>query len=248
MIALTVSILAGCGSPRSTVDDKSTVEQGVALYIAGDHAGAELLFLEVLDNPESDEDLVTAHLYLGRIYLEANEYQKAADVLSAGRALGGDVRFDEYFEIAASHLRASSSQIIQEDVISRGQLAALLMDMFGDVLDREMRAGTREESDTTHWAEGCVHFAETTGVMKKLPDGSFHEDANVTRPAFFMVVARLAHLLGLEDGVEAEAFPGGFREAVVTLDAENTTSGNEGYVSGREALSVLGIVARAAGI
>ena len=210
MIVVAASIVAGCGSPRSTVNEQSTVENAVALYIAGDYENAELLFEEVLDDADSDEDVLTAYLYLGRIYLGENEYQKAANVLSTGKALGGDARFDEYFAIAASHLRASSSQIIQEEIISRGQLAALLKDTFGEALEGRMgeSAGTDRQSDPDkeHWADDYVYFAETSGMMTKLPDGSFHPDAKVTRPAFFVVVYRLIEMLDL---------PGGDRKSVV---------------------------------
>jgi len=252
VIVVAASIVAGCGSPRSTVNEQSTVENAVALYIAGDYENAEVLFEEVLDDPDSDEDLLTAHLYLGRIYLAENEYQKAANVLSTGKALGGDARFDEYFAIAASHLRASSSQIIQEDIISRGQLAALLKDMFGEALKGKVgeSVGTerRSGSDKEHWADAYVYFAETSGMMTKLPDGSFHPDAKVTRPAFFVVVCRLTELLGLPRGVRDDVFPGGLRDTIESLGGEHPDHDKNGYVSGRDAKVVLNTVAKAAGL
>ena len=213
-------------------------------FIAGDYEEAEVLFQQVLDDPDSDEDLLTAHLYLGRIYLEREEYKKAAEMFSAGKALGGDARFAAYFEEAASHLRVSRRTIIQENEISRGQLAALLQDMFEGAFDAGGNTSERAQTAEKHWSTGYTEFAEEVGVMNRLPDGDFHPDAKVTGPAFFVIVSRLAEKLGLSESIVEEAFPGGMRGAVAALDAES----KEGLVSGREAVSVLTAVARAAGL
>jgi hypothetical protein len=245
-LAVAAMLAAGCGAPHSTFGERSTVEEAVGCFVAGDYDGAEALFREVLDQPASDEDLVTAHLYLGRIYLERQDYDRAADMFSAGKALGGDVRFDGYFEEAASHLRISPETIIQEEIISRGQLAALLKEMFEGALGTGNEDANETRPTAAHWSSGYTLFVERSRVMKRLPDGDFHPDGKVTRPAFFVIVSRLTGKLGLSADVLEDAFPGGLRAAVASVDdagGDETSS----FVSGREAVSVLETVARAAG-
>ena len=108
--------------------------------------------------------------------------------------------------------------------------------------------GEREGRDKEHWADPYVYFAETSGIMTRLPDGSFHPDAKVTRPAFFVVVFRLTELLGLPGGVRNEAFPGGLRDTIESLDGQQPENGKDGYVSGRDAMVVLNTVAKAVGL
>ncbi len=104
MIVLCALALGGCGSPRTTVVENASLEKAIAFYIDGDLPRSEALFNSIIKQGRADDDYRTAYLYLGRIYLAQHDYEKAADALWRGKALGGDVRFDEYLGIAQRHL------------------------------------------------------------------------------------------------------------------------------------------------
>jgi len=258
---LTAATLAGCGSPRTTAGKNASLEKAIACYIDGDLDGAESLFLEATKASLADEDLQTAYLYLGRIYLARGDYEKAADVLSTGKALGGDLRFDEYFEVARGHLVSSPARIIQLERITRRELAALVDGMFGPRLRERWGEGQEERGAESGAADQPGQPAEEdpfevlgrAGVTGVFSDGDLHGEEMVTWPAFYVFVSRLAGALGGERGVTNEIFPGGYR-AVLTARGtatENDTAGDyEGasiFVSGRDALSALETLDRSLG-
>ena len=196
------------------------MKEGIVSFIDGDLDRAESVFSNVTRESQSDEDLQTAYLYLGRIYLARGDYVKAADALSAGKALGGDVRFDEYFEEAQRHLLASPARIIQLERITREQLAALIGDLFG---------------------------AGLAGVMDVLPDGDLHAGEAVTRPAFYVIVSRLANVLG-GGGISSEALsPGGYRSTLGAPVGPPGEEANGNFITGREAVGTLETLERLLG-
>ena len=256
MIVLTALALAGCGPPRTTVVENASLEKAIAFYIDGDLQRAEALFNEITKQGRADDDYRAACLYLGRIYLAEGDYQKAADVLSAGKALGGDVRFDEYFEIAQRRLTTSPERIVQLERITREQLAALIDHMFGSILDGPTEAPgavrasplTREEHSEGRPASDAVGVVSRTGVMTALADGEFHPDEKVTRPAFYAVVKRLVDALDAPSSVMTEMFPGGYRETLSPQAAGGEKRDGTGFVSGREAVQTLKTLARRVGL
>ena len=255
MIVVTALTLAGCGSPRTTVVENASLEKAIAFYIDGNLQRAEALFNEITKQGRGDDDYRTACLYLGRIYLAAGDYQKAADALSAGKALGGDVRFDEYFEIAQRHLTSSPERIVQLERITREQLAALIDHMFGSILDSPIEAPgavrptplTREEYAEGEPARDPIGVVSRTGVMTPLADGEFHPDEKVTRPAFYAVLTRLVDALDAPSSVMAEMFPGGYRETLSPQGAGGEIKDAPAFVTGREAVQTLQTLARRIG-
>ena len=237
MIALAAVILGGCGSPRTTAVEDASLEQGIVSFIDGDLDRAEPLFLKVTRESQSDEDLQTAYLYLGRIYLARGDYVKSADALSAGKALGGDVRFDEYFEEARRHLLAAPARIGQLDRITRGQLAALIVDMFGAGLAGTGGGGgavNRESPD-----RDAVDALRRAGVMVDLPDGEPHGEDAVTRPAFYVIVSRLANALGAADTAGKALFSGGYKNTLGGAIPPPDKESEANFVTGREAVGTL---------
>ena len=204
-------ILGGCGSPRTTAVEDASLQDGIVSFIDGDLDRAESLFVKVTRESRSDADLQTAYLYLGRIYLARGDYVKSADALSTGKALGGDVRFDEYFEEAQRHLLTSPARIRQLERITRGQLAALIGEMFG------------------------VAPGEVMGV---LPDGELHASEAVTRPAFYAIVSRLANVLGAGDAGKA-VLNGGYRSALEAPSETEHEPPQGDFIAGREAVDTL---------
>jgi hypothetical protein len=251
---------AGCGSPRTTVGRNDALEEAVARYVDGDLERAEALFTRIISAGRVDEDNLTAYLYLGRIYLAQGDYEKAADAFSTGRALGGDIRFTEYFEEAQRHLTASPRRIIQVPRVTRGQLAALIEITFGSELGsypvpadtgssggvpaQVSKNGGGEESGAAPREENAIELVVRAGVMSVLPDGDFHAADEVTGPAFYAVVQRLARVLEVEGDVVASLFPGGARGAMTQTGTEDQgPAGENPFVSGRDAQRVLGALA-----
>ena len=260
-IVLAAATLAACGSPRTTADNDAPLEKAIASYIDGDLDAAEPLFLEVTSGSQADEDLQTAYLYLGRIYLARGDYVRAADALSTGKALGGDVRFDEYFEVARRHLMTSPARMIQLERITRRELAALAGKIFGDRL-RESWGGAHEEGGARsesadrsgeRAAEDPFDLLGRAGVMSAFPDGDLHGEEAVTWPAFYVFVSRLAEALGGARAVTNDLFPGGYRSVLTTGGSaigSDAPSGKEQaavFVSGREAVSTLETLDRTLG-
>lgn len=224
-------ILGGCGSPRTTAVGDASLEQGIVSFIDGDLDHAESFFLKVTRESRSDADLQTAYLYLGRIYLARGDYVKSADALSAGKAHGGDVRFDEFFEEAQRHLIASPARSAQLERITRRQLAALAVGMFGSRLEA---APAADGANGPGEARDPLDVLVGAGVLDVLPDGEAHPDDPLTRPAFYAAVSRLARALGADDGAERALLDGGYRGAV---GAAGTAQGN--FITGREAVGML---------
>ena len=105
VICLIVSvslILSGCGSPKTAGKGESTLEQAIAHYIDGDYETAETLFTEVTQQQKSPEDLTTAYLYLGRIYMAWGEYERAVLTLVIDMTHGDEslLHMQEDFSVA----------------------------------------------------------------------------------------------------------------------------------------------------
>jgi hypothetical protein len=237
VIALAAVILGGCGSPRTTAVEDASLEQGIVSFIDGDLDRAESLFLEVTRESRSDENLQAAYLYLGRIYLARGDYVKSADALSAGKSLGGDVRFDEYFEEAQRHLRASRARMGQLERITREQLAALIADMFGGRLtDGGVEGGAVDQESPDRDPMDALRRA---GIMVDLPDGESHAEAAVTRPAFYVIVSRLANALGAADTAGTTLFSRGYKNTVGGAIPPPGKETEANFVTGREAVGTL---------
>ncbi|UCH83820.1 MAG: tetratricopeptide repeat protein [Candidatus Latescibacterota bacterium] len=249
-------MLSGCGSPKTTGKEESPLEKAIALYIEGDLAAAELIFIEVTQQQSSPEDLQTAYLYLGRIYMARGEYDLAAEAFSSGRLLGGDIRFEEYFELAKMRSGASPESVSGHATVTRGQLAALILTMFAGALDNGGVAGRTVTSDTTRLEprdarNNGIDYAVAvvpTGVMRVLPDGEFHPEAKLTLPAFYLVLTRLSARLGIETGVIQTMFPDGYRGVVADSDAPADGDTGRPFVSGRDVVDRLRRIKNAAGL
>jgi hypothetical protein len=252
VITLAAVILGSCGSPRTTGVENATLEEGIVAFIDGDLDRAESSFLKVTRESRSDADLQTAYLYLGRVYLAREDYVRAADALSTGKALGGDVRFDEYFEQAQRHLLTSPKRVIQLERISRGELAALVDEMFGPRLQKGRGAGVGKGDDGKSRPRGAgaadpLQELAEAGVIDVLPDGSLHAGDAVTRPAFYVIVSRLANVLNAPSNAREELFRGGYRSVARPAAADPGEARAGDYVTGREAVGTLETLERVLG-
>ena len=73
--------------------------------------------------------------------------------------------------------------------------------------------------------------------MLPLADGSFRPDAEVTYPAFYVTVLRLARAAGVPERAVDEHFPNGMRG--VAAGASGAYNGGETRMTGREATEIL---------
>ncbi len=242
MIALAAATLLGCGPPGTTVVEDTSLETAIACFIDGDLGRAETLFEEITHEPHSDDDYRSAYLYLGRIYLARGDYAKAADALSAGRALGDDARFDEYFEIARRNLATTPARVGQIDAITRGELAALLDHVFGSLLrGRHGERGSSEEGDSVRVTNGGgppIEFVTRAGIMDFLPDGEFHAEDKVSWPAFYIISSRIVDSFGGDREALSDVFPRGYGGTLDASQGNNGAPASGQLVSGRDALRI----------
>ncbi|UCG52988.1 MAG: S-layer homology domain-containing protein [Candidatus Latescibacterota bacterium] len=253
LVVLATVIFSGCASPKTTVEGRSSLERAIHYYIEGEWERAEALFAEVTQQQNSDEDVQTAYLYLGRIYMARGDNERAADAFSAGRMLGGNIRFDDYFALVTRGLDVSAATIAREPYVTRAQLAALIVSVLGPALGVERGddpapvAGVgRTEDIDKHWASEDIKSIKAAGVMRMLPDGRFHPDEKVTRSAFFIVLSRLVTALDLDTEVMREIYPGGFRDTLARRDAGLGKDPSNELVSGREVVEGLQTLSHAA--
>jgi hypothetical protein len=238
----------GCGSSRTISEGRSSLDNAIAYFIEGNHAEAETLLTKLVGERLSDEDLQTAYLYLGRIYMARGEHDRAADAFYAGRLLGGDFRFLELFHEAREHLWSSSHSIDDAPSLSRGQLAAVINGKFARFFARanidssSVVSVPAPDVREDYWAAGFIGAVASAEIMRVMPDGRFHPEEKVTRPAFFFIVSRLARFLDLSPLVVGEVFPGGLA-SVVAPGPSQSVSGENNTVSGREVMRALEEVA-----
>jgi hypothetical protein len=254
-VVLAIVIFFGCGSPRTTVEGKSSLEKAIHYYIEGDLDRAEALFTKVTQQQNSDEDVQTAYLYLGRIYMAQGDTERAADAFSAGRMLGGNIRFDDYFAIVTRGVDVSAAAIAREPHVTRAQLAALIVTVLGPALpvgkSDVSRPTTRDrptDNAEGHWAYQYIETVKSAGVMPVLPDTRFHPDEKVTRSAFYIVVARLVAALDMGAELMREILPGGFRDTLTGGEWERGSDPGNEYVSGQKVVEVLEAVSDVAGL
>ncbi len=248
-------ILLGCGSVRTADNGDTSLENAVSYYIDGDLESAEALLTRIVQQPASDEDLQTAYLYLGRIYMARGDYERAASAFSSGKLAGGDIRFDEYFELASTRSGVSAAKIARQRTVTRAQMAVLIHTMFGGALDTTRQATSNTPPDTArtgdekrHWAAVSIEAVMRAGVMDMLPDGRFYPEERVTKPSFFVTAARVAAALGLAPGVVEEIVAGGYRGSLPSAEPDAAGAGDVLYIGGREVVDGLERIASAAGL
>jgi tetratricopeptide (TPR) repeat protein len=225
---LLILSLVACSS-TSRGGNQSRLDDAIGLYIAGDYeqAAERLEDLARIDNP--DALAVDIHLYLGRTYMAMEQYSRAIDTFRAGKALGGGIVFEEYLLRLDGLVSGASNTMASSMRINRGQLASAVMRLFGD----------REAADTGGAGETDTETVVWRVVVPPLPDGSAHSEDQVTRAAFYAVVARLVDYFSL--GRDPASFFDGGYSWVFTDEADQP--GGTAYVSGRDALAILEQVA-----
>jgi len=226
LIAISLALLsAACASSRSG-RERAALDEGIASFIAGDFATAEKQLREAIDSSsqEAEELRASAYLYLGRCYLETGRYQDATNAFTQGRLYGDVERFNEYLEEVARRIGAGSDAMGREARVTRAQLAVQLDTLFLGP-NGEASVTTSVPGDVErHWAVDAISRVLAAGLMVTLPDGGFHPDEYVTRPAFWVTTRRVArHFAVATRG-------GGYAQAA---------AGNQTYVSGADAVTAL---------
>jgi tetratricopeptide (TPR) repeat protein len=226
--AALIALGSGC-SPRGKGANHAALEKAIASYIAGDYERAAHDLDALSRSLESDEDVLTAYLYLGRSYEALGDYVSAADAYSSGRILGGGVVFEEHLASVQGHLRSTPRSVRTQPAVTRAQVAALTVRLAGitddAVVEREVASDLRG-----HWAESYATTVVDLGIMDSLPDGHFHPEDAVTLASFYVIVLKASRALGASTAPLGDSFPGGFE----TVLHDGTT-----LVTGEQAAEVL---------
>jgi hypothetical protein len=120
--------------------------------------------------------------------------------------------------------------------MTRGQLAALIDNLFGPLLEYRSELAENASDMEGHWAKVYASHMEAAGIMLPLADGSFRADAIVTYPAFYVTVLRLARAAGIQDRVVDEHFPNGMRGVVTSREL---AGGGNTALTGGQATEIL---------
>jgi len=237
VLLLAALTLAGCSSRGVKHGTSEKLDSAIALYIGEHYEEAIEALVELTSRLESEGDLQTAYLYLGRSYMSLGDYVKAADAFSSGIILGGGIEFEQHLEAAQQHLRSTPRITGTQPSITRGQLAALIDNLFGKRIESSRSAPTSSDMEN-HWAKAYVARVAAAGVMEPLADGAFHPDAVVTYPAFYVTLLRLGVAASIADTAIAAQFPNGFHSAFAA--EERTARDNRyGVLDGGEATKIL---------
>jgi tetratricopeptide (TPR) repeat protein len=237
LLAAATFVAHGCSSRDVERGGSKQLDSAIALYITGQYEQAVDDLIELTGKLESDEDLRTAYLYLGRSYMSLGDYAAAADAFSSGRLIGGGIEFDQHLLTAQQHLRTTPKIIGAQEALTRAQMAALLYSLFGD--EPQDDTGTGAADMQQHWAKTYMLRMQAAGVMEALPDGDFHPDAYVTYPAFYVTVLRSARAFDIPAWAIEQHFPGGFRKAISVRRSSRDPQGSGPWIPGREATEIL---------
>ncbi|MCZ6766261.1 MAG: S-layer homology domain-containing protein, partial [bacterium] len=178
-------------------------------------------------------------------YMAMEDYEQAWAVFRYGLGYGADPRFNEYLKLAREHYTGEEHVIRRVPVITRGQLASLIVSTLE--LDDSAGASDIAPDVESHWCKPFVSTVQVAGIMDTLPDGNFHPDAPVTWSAFYSVVHRAALAKDVSEDLWIEMFPGGLEAIVRGKMVEREDGTNQAMVSGSEAAEVLEQLSAGAG-
>jgi hypothetical protein len=236
LVAICVTVWSCGPSASGSVDwsgDKE-MDAAMAAFISGDYEDATTRLDALTNKATTPEQLREVYWYLGRSYVATQQYSRAIDAFTAGKAHGGGVEFDEYLRRLGALVSGDPNNVARSERVTRAQLAVLIDLMFYG------EASGASEDLPRPGTGGMVEYLAVVerGVMGRLPDGGFHPDAFVTRASFFAAVSRL--LLDRNIDIDTgDLFEGGFRWALGTDEDERH------FVTGKEVVAALRRVAAA---
>ncbi len=229
-----VGFAIGCSPAGVGRDSRSELDAAIGLFIEGRHQEAASHLKKLTGHLDSDGDVLSAYLYLGRSYMALGDYGPAANAFSTGRSLGGGLEFDEHLRAAQNHLRVTPRNMGAQESLTRAQLAALIATTFDAWLEDTSDPAAAGVADVeNHWAREYVGRVRAAGIMDVLPDGAFHPDDVVTAGAFYLVMRHSVEVFGIAAEILESFFPQGLRGAI-----GGSRAGGR-WVSGREATTVL---------
>jgi hypothetical protein len=219
----------GCSSNRGAGKSSGALDSAVALFIDGNYQQAVEAFGKLIDRLDSEEDVLSAYLYLGRSYEALGDYVAAAEAYSTGRLIGGGVQFEEHIVSVQQHLRTSPRSLQVQRDITRAQLAGLIIRLRG----RPNEFVATDVPDLQgHWAREYAAAVVADGIMQVMPDGKFHPDDRVTVAAFYAVLMRAGAVLDVAMDAIDVYFPGGMSGILIDGGAER-------HIAGRDATEIL---------
>lgn len=188
------------------------ISKGRVLLLADEYANAMTAFDQALElQPKSEEALFYKAHAAGkaqqyevaiRLYKEVVEMQ--GDYMSRAKTLFERMRKTQL----AAPRTAVGERVLEKDAITRGDLAALLVNEFGllDMVNRRdpnfFSASTpNNKANVTivdaegHWAEPWIRDVVAVGAMDVYPDNSFRPTSPVLRMNFAMTIQNIIILV-----------------------------------------------------
>jgi tetratricopeptide (TPR) repeat protein len=166
---------------------QSEVDPAIALYLEGRYEEAIASFEALLDTAEDDRTRIEIYYYLGRSYMAVDEMASAVEAFGAGVRLGDRGPCLEYLERLQPQFEGTPDAIRRMPAVTRGQLCALVV-----------RWATPPDATPP---EGVpIELVAERGWIRRLPDGSLHPEAAVTRSALYVFIARMCADIACKGG------------------------------------------------
>ena len=168
-------LLAAVGCRPGTQNE---IDPAIALYLEGRYEEAIESFESLLETAEDDRTRIEIYYFLGRSYMQLDDTSAAVDAFSTGVQLGDRGPCLEYLQMLRARFEGAPDAIKRLPVVTRGQLCALVLRWVAS-------------------AQGAVPSGEPTeeiaarGWITRMPDGGLHPEAEVTRAALNVFMARM---------------------------------------------------------
>jgi len=171
---------------------QSETDPAIALYLEGRYDEAVTSLEGLLDTAADDRTRIEIYYYLGRSYMALDDMSAAVEAFSAGVRLGDRGPCLEYLERLQPRFEGTPDAIRRMPAVTRGQLCALVLRWMTPA-DAEPPAGVP------------IELVAERGWIRRLPDGSLHPEAAVTRSALYVFMARMCADIACNAG--AGAYP-----------------------------------------
>jgi tetratricopeptide (TPR) repeat protein len=157
---------------------QNEIDPAVALYLEGRYDDAIEAFESLLDSAEDDRTRIEIYYFLGRSYMQKDDMSAAVEAFGAGVRLGDRGPCLEDLQLLQPRFEGAPDAIRRLPAVTRGQLSALVVNWV---------ASSRGARPSGVPIEDMV----ARGWLRRLPDGELHPEAEVTRSALHVFMARM---------------------------------------------------------
>jgi len=168
-------LLAAIGCRPGTHNE---IDPAIALYLEGRYEEAIESFESLLDTADDDRTRIEIYYFLGRSYMQLDDMSAAVDAFGAGVQLGDRGPCLEYLQLLQPRFEGAPEAIRRLPAVTRGQMCSLVARWV---------AASRGALPSGAPIEAIA----ARGWIARMPDGELHAEAEVTRAALHVFIARM---------------------------------------------------------